>query len=382
MFKFSIKNLLTRKTKNIFIIISIIVSTAIILLAYNISNQIDDGITTTASYYDILVGPNGSSTDLVLNTMFFTGTSSDTISYEVYEELQQRTDITEIIPFATGDSYNSYKIIGTDNKYLQNHKLLEGKLFGQSFEITIGAEIAKKFKLSIGDSIIGTHGIGETGEHHDKNPYTVVGILERTHTAYDNAIFTTTDSVWKAHSHEEEHSHATGDLTAILIKSKNVATAIKLTDELNGKVGIQAVNPSSVLRGLLENIDITENVVYILCAIISIMSIIIIYMITSMLMQDSKKDIILMRMLGLNRKYIFGIMIIQTIIITIIGIIFAFILTRIGLIFINNLTETMGIIMNYGKVYDGEYIIMAGILIVCLLPTMIGTISITRKELG
>ena len=88
MLKFSIKNLLTRKAKFIMTTIAIIISTLIIMFSFNVAGQINDGIISTASYYDIVVGANGSSTDLVMSTMFFTGTTTDTINGEVYEELK------------------------------------------------------------------------------------------------------------------------------------------------------------------------------------------------------------------------------------------------------------------------------------------------------
>ena len=83
MFKFAIKNLLTRKSKFLITMIAIFVSTVIVLFSYNVARQINDGMITTATYYDVVVGPNGSSTDLVLSAMFFTGTLSDTVDASV-----------------------------------------------------------------------------------------------------------------------------------------------------------------------------------------------------------------------------------------------------------------------------------------------------------
>ena len=113
MFKFSIKNLLTRKSKFIMTGIAILVATLIILFSYNVANQINEGIITTATYYDLVVGPNGSSTDLVMDTMFFTGTSTGTIDSSVYESLVSNRDVKTVIPFASGDNYNGHKIVGT-----------------------------------------------------------------------------------------------------------------------------------------------------------------------------------------------------------------------------------------------------------------------------
>ena len=113
MLKFAFKNILSRKTKVILSMIAIVIATTIALISFNMAKQINDGIVNTAGFYDVAIGPAGSSTDLVLNTMFFTSNSLGTIDHELYEELEQRDDINVIIPFASGDSYKGNNIIGT-----------------------------------------------------------------------------------------------------------------------------------------------------------------------------------------------------------------------------------------------------------------------------
>ena len=81
--------MLIKKVKIILIIISIVISATVALLAYNISEQVDKGFKNTAAYYDMIIGPSGSSTQLAMNTMFFTEKPLGTISYEYVEELQK-----------------------------------------------------------------------------------------------------------------------------------------------------------------------------------------------------------------------------------------------------------------------------------------------------
>ena len=392
MFKFSIKNLLTRKSKFLITTIAIIISTLIIMFSFNVAGQINDGIVSTASYYDLVVGAPGSSTDLVMSTMFFTGTASDTIDGEVYEELLHDRDVREVVPFATGDNYKGSLIVGTEKSFLSTKNLKEGKYFEEAFEIVLGSNVAKENNLSIGDKVVGSHGIAESAHSHENKPYTVVGILEKTHTAYDNTLFTKVDSVWKTHSEheheevtdeviEEHENHGEQKYTAILVKTSNPSVALNLISELNKKGGVVAVNPSTVLRDLLSNIDLVKNIVYILCAVIGVMSFVIIYMINLMMMQDVKKDVLLMRLLGLQRKNITGIILIQNIIVSIVGVVIAFIFTRLSLMLVNNITAAVGIVMNYSKVYMGEYLIMGIVVIVSLIPTLISLAKMFERSL-
>lgn len=394
MFKFSIKNLLTRKAKFLMTTIAIIISTLIIMFSFNVAGQINDGVISTASYYDIVIGANGSSTDLVMSTMFFTGTTTDTISSEVYEELKNNRDVKELVPFATGDNYKGSLIVGTENSFLANKTLKEGKYFEEAFEIVLGYNVADENGLKIGDKVIGSHGVSEDSHSHENAPYIVVGILEKTHTAYDNTLFTKTDSVWETHeehehddeenvdseSNEPEHNH-NHEYTAILVKTTNPGTALNLISELNQKGGILAVNPSTVLRDLLNNIDLVKNIVYILCAVIGVMSFVIIYMITLIMMQDVKKDVLLMRLLGLQRKNITGIIFIQNILASVVGVIIGFIFTRIALFFINNITASMGIVMNYAKIYVEEYAIMGAVIVISLIPTFVSLLKMFERSL-
>ena len=398
MINFAIKNLLTRKSKFLITAIAIMVSTLIIMFSYNLARQLNDGIISTASYYDVVVGADASSTDLVMSTMFFTGTATETIGEEIYDELKNNKDVKEVIPFATGDNYMGGLIVGTESSFLREKIFESGNNFSKAFEIVLGHNVAEKNGLKIGDKIIGSHGVAESSHSHENNPYTVVGILQKTYTAYDNTLFTKTDSVWETHENHEEHDdHEEYDdqeehedheehehkheYTAILVKTKNPSEALNLMSELNKKAGILAVNPSTVLRELLENIDFVKNIVYVLCAVIGIMSFVIIYMINLVVMQDVKKDVLLMRLLGLQRKNISKIILLQNGVISILGVFVAFLLTRISLILVNNITASMGIVMNYTKIYVQEYLIMIVVIIISLIPARISIWRMFERSL-
>lgn len=393
MFKFAIKNLLTRKSKFFVTMVAIFISTVIVLFSYNVASQINDGMIGTATYYDVVVGPNGSSTDLILSAMFFTGTLSDTVSLDVYNTISDYKDVTKIVPIATGDNYMGNKIIGTSQSLLEDKKLKAGKIFKEAFEVVIGSNIAQKFNLKVGDEVIAAHGVSESTHSHENSPYIVVGVLEKTYTVYDDVLFTDAASVWNVHEHHdenetsesgenEEHSEHYGEYTALLIKTRNPGAALNLIDTINKIPGVLAVNPSTVLRKLMDSIDTTTVIVYVLCIVIAIMSFVIIYMINLMIMQDLKKDIVLMRLLGLNRKVITEIVLIQNALISLIAMTFSFGFTRIALVFANKVTTKMGVVMNYKKVYYGEYIILSIVFVISMIPTIFGLIKAFRKELS
>ena len=396
MFKFAIKNMAIKKVKIVLIVISIVISASVALLAYNISEQVDDGFKSTAEYYDIIIGPAGSSTQLAMNTMFFTDKPLGTISYEYVEELRADMRINKAVPFTMGDSYNGAKIVGTEPFFLENKTLAEGEMFGEKFECVLGSAVAKKYGLSLGDELITSHGLAEGGHAHESNPLRVVGILKQTNTSYDNVIFTAVETVWATHDHggeeehaEEEHVHDEtcdheheehGEICAILVKTKSFNHYNAVKTEYGADSKLLVINPSEVLREVLENVDMSSKIVYILCVIILIMNIFIISVITLLNMYDSKKEISLMRLIGIGMSKINLLYILQNGIIGLISTILAFATSRLCLILMGEFVASMGIVLNSARVYPLELAIMALIFTISVIPTVVCTINMSRKD--
>ncbi len=396
MFKFAIKNMAIKKVKIVLIVISIVISASVALLAYNISEQVDDGFKSTAEYYDIIIGPAGSSTQLAMNTMFFTDKPLGTISYEYVEELRADMRINAAVPFTMGDSYNGAKIVGTEPFFLENKTLAEGEMFGEKFECVLGSAVAKKYGLSLGDELITSHGLAEGGHAHESNPLRVVGILKQTNTSYDNVIFTAVETVWATHDHggeeehaEEEHVHDEtcdheheehGEICAILVKTKSFNHYNAVKTEYGADSKLLVINPSEVLREVLENVDMSSKIVYILCVIILIMNIFIISVITLLNMYDSKKEISLMRLIGIGMSKINLLYILQNGIIGLISTILAFATSRLCLILMSEFVASMGIVLNSARVYPLELAIMALIFTISVIPTVVCTLNMSRKD--
>lgn len=391
MFKFAIKNMAIKKVKIVLIVISIVISACVALLAYNISEQVDDGFKSTAAYYDIIIGPAGSSTQLAMNTMFFTDKPLGTISYEYVENLRADMRINAVVPFTMGDSYNGAKIVGTEPVFLEGRALSDGEMFDERFECVLGSAVAKKYGLSLGDELVTSHGLAEGGHAHEQNPLRVVGILKQTNTSYDNVIFTAVETVWATHDHggeeehtQEEHEHEEheehGEICAILVKTKSFNHYNAVKTEYGADASLLVINPSEVLREVLENVDMSSKIVYILCIIILIMNIFIISVITLLNMYDSKKEISLMRLIGIGMSKINMLYILQNGIIGLISTVLAFAASRLCLILMGEFVASMGIVLNSSKIYPLELAIMALIFTISVIPTVVCTLNMSRKD--
>ena len=414
MFKFAFKNMAIKKAKIVLIVISIVISACVGILAYNISEQVDSGFKTTAAYYDMIIGPSGSSTQLAMNTMFFTDKPLGTISYEYVEQLQKDTRVNKVVPFTMGDSYNGAKIVGTTADFLEGKEISEGEMYTEKFQCVIGSAVAEKYGLTLGSTLVTSHGLTEGGHAHEGNPLTVVGILATTKTAYDNVIFTPCETVWATHNHSEEeseeaehteahkeeepqeHTHTSedahaheesadtqgehGEVCAILVKSKSFNAYSQISSEYGENSKLLVINPSEVLREVLENVDMSTQIVYALCIIILIMNIFIISVITLLNMYDSKKEIALMRLIGIGMNKINFVYIIQNGIIGFISTILAFICSRLCLMLMGGYVASMGIVLDTAKIYPLEIVIMAVVFVISVLPTVVCTLNMSKKD--
>ncbi len=397
MLRFALKNMAIKKIQIILIVISIVISAGVGVLAYNIGEQVSDGITGNAGYYSAIIGPEGSETQLAMNTMYFAEEPLGTIPYSIVTELQNDNRVTLVIPFAMADSYNGYSCVGTTPAYLDGKELAKGSMFNdqESFEVVVGATVAKVCGLKVGDEIYTSHSAIQGDSHH--TPLKVVGILEKTNTSFDRIVFTQIKTIWELHSEghenesEEEHEgHAhSNTVCSIIIKATNPSTAMALVNDYDGKVytaedgdsfQLQAIEPMSAVRGVLEDADNTKYIVFALCAIILIMNVIIISVITLLNMYHSAKEISLMRLIGIGMKKINLLYIIQNSIIGLISTLLAFTLSRICLIIAGDYVSSMGVVLNLGKIYPLEIIILVAIFLISVFPTVICTSVMSRKD--
>ena len=396
MLKFAFKNMAIKKVQIILIVLSIVISAGIGVLAFNVASQVDEGITSGAQYYSAIIGPAGSNTQLAMNTMYFNESPVGTIPYSVVTSLQQDQRVSKVIPFAMADSYNGYGVVGTTPDYLENKSVSKGEMFeaGGTMQAVVGANVAKYCDLKVGDTIHTSHSASDLDKHAEG--ITVVGILEETHSSYDNVVFTQLKTLWDMHDHgeHEEHEegeehHVHGTVCAAIVISKNPGVAMQLVDEYDGKIitdedgdnyTLQAIEPMSVMRDVLNDADDTKYIVFVLCAVILIMNIMIISIITLLNMYHSAKEISLMRLIGISMKKINLLYIIQNSIMGLVSILLAFGVSRICMTLMNDYVQSMGVVLNMSKVYPAEFLILLAVFIISVLPTVIWTFCMSRKD--
>ena len=390
MLKFALKNMLVKRGRLILVAVSILISSCVGLLSYNVSRQVSDGIVSTAGYYDMIIGPAGSSTQLAMNTMFFTDKPLGTLPYSTVEELEKSGLTNSVVPFTMGDSFNSARIVGTVPAFLSGKSLKDGDMFDGVYEAVLGSEVASKYNLKVGDSIVTSHGLAESGTEHAASPLTVTGILKKTDTNYDNTVFTSYKTVWAIHSteehgeeHEEDGEEAEaheGEVCAILVKTRGFNEYYRLTAAYSENAKLLVINPATVLREVLSSVDTSTKIVYILCAVILVMNLLVISVITLLNLLDSRKEIALMRMIGISMRRVGLLYLIQNSILGLVSTLLSLLLAHLSLGLMNGYTASMGIVLASRRVYSAELLIALAVFIISVLPTAVSIASMSRRD--
>ena len=383
MLKFALRHMAVRRAKLVMICLSIVITACVALLAYNISTQISEGIIQTAANFDIIIGPSGSSTQLAMNTMFFTDKPLGTIPYSLVEEIQNSGKANAVVPFSMGDSYNDAPIVGTTPALLEGKSLSSGEMFDAACEAVVGYDVARKYNLSVGDALITSHGLSGSGSDHAESPLTVTGVLSRTHTAYDNAVFTPCETIWALHDHaeegEEEHDEEK-TVCAVLVRSKSIADYSALTAAYSENSDYLVINPNTVLREVLENVDMSRKIMYILCAVILIMNVFVITLIALLSAYDSRGEISLMRLIGVSMGRINLLYLIQNAVAGAIALILALLAAHGCLLGIRSFVASMGIVLDATRIYPMEWAILLLVFVISILPTSIMTLRMSHRD--
>jgi putative ABC transport system permease protein len=201
----------------------------------------------------MVIGAKGSPLQLILSQFFHIDAPTGNISFSEFSKVSRHPLVEKAIPMSFGDSYEGYRIVGTNHDYPEHYsvELSEGSLWNKPMEAVIGHNVAQELKLGIGDTFFGVHGLTSAMEAHDAHPYTIKGIFKQGNSVLDQLILTSLESVWHIHDHEEEAHHAEvenqkdeKEITAMLISFRNSMGMFQLPRMINENTNMQAAVPA------------------------------------------------------------------------------------------------------------------------------------------
>jgi len=222
IFSLVLKNIAQRKFSVFLTAISVALGVALITATLDIKRQVEEKFSQTSVGYELIVGAKGSPLQLVLNTVYHLGNPTGNLPYSTYELYRRNPFVSYAIPMGLGDNYKGFRIVCTTTEFFtkfnyakeKKFELAEGRLFrdDELYAAVLGNDVAEKTGLKLGDKFVATHGLqessGDIGKQHEHDNFTVVGILKKTGTPSDKAVYASLPTVWAIH---EEEAHEDGE---------------------------------------------------------------------------------------------------------------------------------------------------------------------------
>ena len=127
LLKIAFQSLLNRKMTFILTVFSIALSIMLFLGIERIKLGAKESFSNTISKTDLIVGSRGSGIQLLLYTIFHMGNATNNISWSSYESIKNNPEVSWTIPYSLGDSYNGFRVIGTDQNLYEHYRFFGDK---------------------------------------------------------------------------------------------------------------------------------------------------------------------------------------------------------------------------------------------------------------
>jgi putative ABC transport system permease protein len=311
--------------------------------------------------YNMIVGAKGSPLQLVLNSVYLISRPIENVPWALYEEFlpaDRRRDGTDgrfapsvrtAIPICMGDYYRGYRVVGTNADYFARLTTGDGRPFGfaagESFQdddlytAVVGAEVAAKLGIAVGDGIAPQHGADATKIH---DPFRVTGILARTGTPVDRGVYVNMEGFYLQDGHAKPPGEgvpaddaapapgllpfAAREVTALLVETAAPPglppelMAMELARTLNEGRDAQAAMPVREMRQLLDlfvrPLELLLLLVTVLVVVVSAIGILV-SMVGSAL--ERSRDVAIMRALGAGRGQVLATVLIEAVLLAGVG---------------------------------------------------------------
>lgn len=383
--KLAWKNIWFKPLNTILSILLLTASVAIITVLILVEKQFEEKYQSNLDGVDLVLGAQGSPLQLVLSSVYQVDDPTGNISYDSVKVWMKHPYVKKAIPLAYGDNYVGFKIVGTTPDYIEKYqaKLAEGNVFEHNFEVVVGADVAEKLNLKLGDTFKGTHGSAAEGEVHDHGEYVVVGITSKTGKVIDNLILSNIPTVWQMHheegheevlenpahgepghvhdEHEEvsenpahgeeghihnEHEHdmtidePNMEITSVLIEFKNKMGVFMWPTLIAQNTKMQAALPTYQMNRVFDMFGVGINALKYLALGIMLISGISIFIALFNTLKERKAEFALMRVNGAKRRQLLMVVLLESILLCVVGYLFGTILGRVGIVLLSKASES------------------------------------------
>ena len=397
IFKLSIKNIFNKPLSSSISLALLVLGVGIISLLLQLNTLIKDQMDNNLRGIDMVVGAKGSPLQLILSSVYHIDSPTGNISLAEAETISNNRMVGSSIKILYGDNYKGFRIVGAERKFVELYKgvIKEGKDWDNPYEVLVGSKVYEKLKINLGDELISSHGLRETGQSHDEGTFKVVGLLKPSNSVIDQLIITSPESVWDIHEthdhdeHENEHEHEDEDkddnreITAMLIKFKSPMNIIQFPRQINENTNLQAAVPSYEISRLFKLFGFGIETLSYLAYLIIIVSGFSLFINLFNSMRERKYEMALIRTLGASRFQLSTMIIFESLVLTISGFILGLLFSRFGVMFVSSLMEES---INYNlkslKILNEEYWLLGLSILIGIVSSLIPAIQVYKMNIS
>ncbi len=406
----SIKNILSKPLSSFISLALLTLGIGIISLLLQLNSLIKDQMDNNLRGIDMVVGAKGSPLQLILSSVYHVDSPTGNISYKEADKISKNRMVGSSIKLLYGDNHKGYRIVGTEKKFIDLYKgvFKEGEEWEKPFEVIVGSKVHKNLNIKIGDKLVSSHGLRETGESHEDQSFEVVGLLEPSNSVIDQLIITSPESVWDIHDthnhndtnenfenenkhdheHENEHDHEHDEyddkeITAMLIKFSSPMNIIQFPRQINETTNLQAAVPSYEISRLFKLFGFGIDTISYLAYLIIIVSGFSLFINLFNAMNERKYEMALIRTIGATRFQLSSMIILESLILTLLGFGLGLLFSRFGVMFVSSLMEES---INYNlssiKILIEELWLLVLSVILGVLSSLIPAIQVYKMNIS
>ena len=272
-----------------------------------VNDQLNKAFERDLAGIDVVVGAKGSPMQLILSGVFHIDVPPGNVPLAAVKALEKHPMVAGVIPISLGDNFRSFRIVGTSPNYITHYQatLAQGRMWDAPMQVVLGATAARTLGLALGNTFVGSHGLGAGGHTHGDNAYTVTGILAPGASVLDRLILTDTASVWKVHEDytavDAEDRQAMIDereVTLALVRYKTPLAAMSFPRYINTSTEMQAAAPALEITRLLHMLGIGTDVLRAFAGVLLLTAGLSVFIALWSAVRERRSDLALLRMLG------------------------------------------------------------------------------------
>jgi putative ABC transport system permease protein len=409
-FSLSLRYLSHKASSTLLQTITFAAGVAMIVALLLINAQLNNEFTKNLQGIDLVVGAKGSPMQLILSSVFHLDIPNGNIPLDEAVKIEKHPLVKSAIPVALGDNYNGFRIVGTKPAYAEHYKaeLAEGAFWNKEMQAVLGAEVAAKSGLKLGDTFFGSHGLTAGGEAHTDFPYTVAGILKPTGSVVDRLVLTGVESVWhihEAHHHhegEEDHDHekhadehheehdshhhdedeheehgkhadhyehdeheGEREITALLVTYTSPMAAATMPRMVNSTSSLQAASPAFEVARLVSFMGTGSEALRAIGYFLIGLAALGMFVTLTNAMNERRYDLALMRSFGAPPAKLFGLVITESVIMAMLGVVLGILFGHIAVELLASWLADAKHILITGKLFLAEekWLLLMGLVI-------------------